>query len=84
MRRVRAWLVRLDGLFGKEHRDQDFTAELESHLQMHIEDNLQAGMTPEDARRAALIQLGGLESVKEAYRDQRGVPWLETLIQDLR
>jgi hypothetical protein len=74
----------LGGLFGKERRDAELAEELESHLQMHIEDNLRAGMTPEEARRAALIQLGGLESVKEAYRDQRGVPWLETLIQDLR
>jgi putative ABC transport system permease protein len=51
---------------------------------MHIEDNLRAGMTPEEARRDALIRLGGLESVKQAYRERRGVPGLETMIQDLR
>jgi putative ABC transport system permease protein len=84
MRRVRAWFLRLGGLFDKERPDRDLAEELESHLQMHIEDNLRLGMTPEEARRDALIKLGGMESVKEAYRDRRGVPWLESLIQDLR
>ncbi len=84
MRQLRAWLVRLGGLFDKRRRDRELAEELESHLQMHIEDNLRAGMSPEEARREALIKLGGVESVKEAYRDRRGVPWLETVIQDLR
>ncbi len=84
MRQLRAWLVRLGGLFDKRRRDRELAEELESHLQMHIEDNLRAGMSPEEARREALIKLGGVESVKEAYRDRGGMPWVETLIQDLR
>jgi hypothetical protein len=58
--------------------------ELESNLQFHIEDNLRAGMSPEEARRQALIRLGGMEQTKELYRDRRGLPGLETLVQDLR
>ncbi len=46
---------------------------------MHIEDNLRSGMTTEEARRDALIRLGGVEPAKEACRDRRGVPWLEAL-----
>jgi putative ABC transport system permease protein len=84
MRRVWAWFLRLGGLFNKQRRDRELAEELESHLQMHIEDNLRSGMTPEEARRDALITLGGVEAVKEAYRDRRGVPWLDTMIQDLR
>jgi putative ABC transport system permease protein len=84
MRRMRAWLIRLGGLFSKEGRDRELAAELESHLQMHIEHNVRAGMTPEEARRRALIQLGGVEQTKENYRDRRGIPWLETLLQDIR
>jgi hypothetical protein len=76
MRQVRAWLLRLGGLFHKERRDRDLAEELESHLQMHIEDNLRSGMTPEEARRDALIKLGGMEFVKESYRDRRGLPWV--------
>ena len=66
------------------HVDVEFAAELESHLQMHIEDNLRAGMSPTEARRRALIKLGGVEQVKEVYRNRRGILWLEQLIQDLR
>ncbi len=84
MNRVRAWFVRVGGLFGKQRRDRELAAELESHLRMHIEDNLRAGMTPEEARKQALIQLGGIEQTKENYRDRRGLPWLETLLQDIR
>jgi len=84
MRKLRAWFLRLAGLLGKERRDREMTEELESHLQMHIEDNLQRGMTPEAARRDALIKLGGIESTKERYRDRRGLRGLETLLQDMR
>ncbi len=84
MNRVRAWFVRLGGMFGKRRRDRELAAELESHLQMHMEENLRAGMTPEQARRQALIKLGGIEQTKENYRDRRALPWLETLLQDVR
>jgi predicted permease len=81
---LRAWFLRLAGLFHRERRDQEFAAELESHLAMHIEENLRAGMSPEEARREARIKLGGIEAVKEEYRDRRGVPFLEGFGHDLR
>src|SRR3989475_11847609 len=84
MRRLRAWLVRLTGLFTKRRRERELAEELESHLQMHIEDNLRLGMSPEESRRQAIIKLGGVESTKEACRDQRGIVVLETLLKDLR
>jgi putative ABC transport system permease protein len=84
MRQIRAFLLRLGGLFHKERRDREVAEEIESNLQLHIEDNLRAGMSPEDARREAVLKLGGIESAKEAYRDRRGLPLLETLAQDLR
>src|SRR5205085_4333075 len=55
-----------------------------SHVALHIEDNLHAGMTAEEAKRRALLRLGGMEQTKEAYRERRGLPLLETLWQDLR
>ena len=60
------------------------SAEFESHLQMHMEDNLRAGMTYNEARRMALIRLGGLDQAKESYRDRRRLPMLETMFQDIR
>ena len=81
---LRAWIQRFAGIFRNRQRDTEFAAELESHLQLHMEDNLRAGMTPEAARRDALLKLGGIEQTKENYRDRRGLPFLETLVQDLR
>jgi predicted permease len=81
---MRGWFQRLAAFFRKPQRDADFAAELECNLQLHIEDNLRAGMTHEAARRDALIKLGGLEQTKENYRDQRGLPLLESLLRDLR
>ena len=83
MRHLRAWWQRMRGFFGKR-AGEDFSAELEGHLQMHIEDNLRAGMSAEEARRAALIKSGGLEQARQAYRDRESLPWLENLWQDLR
>ena len=84
MRNIRAWLTRLGGLFGKQRRDRELAAELESHVQLYIEENVRAGMAPEEARRQALIQLGGVEQTKESYRHRRGLPWLESLVEDIR
>jgi putative ABC transport system permease protein len=84
MRWIRGWFQRVAGLFQKHQRDADLAEELEAHLQMHIEDNLRKGMSAEAARRDALISLGGLEQTKENYRDQRGIPFLETVLADVR
>src|SRR5262249_7267514 len=55
-----------------------------SHLALHVEENLSRGMSREEARRQALIRLGGVEMTKEIYRERRGLPVIETLFQDLR
>src|SRR5580704_13940619 len=84
MRQLRALFIRLAELFRKPRREQELAAEMESHLQLHIEDNLRSGMTPQEAHRQALIRLGGLEQTKESYRDRRSLPLLETSVRDLR
>jgi predicted permease len=84
MRTLRAWLLRVAGLFGKERREQQLAEEMDSHLQMHVDDNLRSGMSPVEARRAALVKLGGVEATKQIYRERRGLPVLETLLQDVR
>jgi putative ABC transport system permease protein len=84
MRWLHAWFRRLVAIFHKPQRDAELAAELESHLQFHMEDNLRNGMTHDAARRDALLKLGGLEQTKEIYRDQRGLPFLESVLTDLR
>lgn len=81
---LRASWIRLRSLFRKDQLDRDLQNELATHLDMHIADNLRAGMSPEEARRNALLSLGGIEQTKESVRDQRAFPFLESLIQDMR
>ena len=75
MRALRAFVIRLAGLFAGSRRDRDLAEELASHLQLHVDDSIRSGMTPEAARRDALLRLGVVEATKEPYRDQRGLPF---------
>lgn len=84
MRHLRAWLLRCKGLFLKDARERELADEIESHLQMHTDDNIRAGMSPQEARRVAVMKLGGIDQTKEAYRDRATIPFLESLVQDLR
>jgi len=84
MRVLRSFFVRFAAAFAKQRRDRDLSDELESHLGMHTEDNLRRGMSAVEARRQAVLTLGGVEQTKEIYRERRGLPMFETLLQDLR
>ena len=84
MRRVRGLAMRFAGLFRRERRDSELAAEMEAHLEMHIEENVRRGMSASEARRQALIKLGGMEQTKESCREQRGIPFIDTLLQDVR
>lgn len=68
----------------KAEHDADLDAELAAHLEFAVEENIQKGMSAEEARRQALIRFGGMTQAKEKQRDARGLPWLDVLMQDLR
>ncbi len=82
MRKLRALWLRLCGFF-RHRENEDFSAELEFHVAMHTEDGVRSGLNLEEARRLALIRLGGVEQTRQAYRERRGLPWLESLARDL-
>jgi predicted permease len=84
--KLRAAMLRLAGMLpgARRARERELAAEIDSHLQMHIDDNLRAGMTPAQARREALLHFGGVEATKEACRDRSTIPFLEHLLQDVR
>ena len=75
---------RVRSLFGKERLDRDLQEELASHLQLHMDDYLRAGMSEAEARRKALLSLGGVEQTKELVRTGRSLPLLESLVKDVR
>jgi predicted permease len=81
---LRALGLRLLGLFRARRPEDDFATELESHVALHTDDGIRAGLTPEEARRQALIRLGGAEQTRQAHRERRTLPWLDSLLQDSR
>src|SRR5436853_4509314 len=81
---LRSIVQRLTALFRRRRLEDDLDDELRSHLEMSAEVNLRKGMSPADARREALRSFGGVEQTKEIYREQRGLPMIETTWQDLR
>src|ERR1700719_3742696 len=84
MRWLRGFLLRLGSVLLRQRGDAEFASEIDAHLQMHIEDKLRRGMNLQEARREALMKLGGVAQTEESYRERRGVPVIETLLQDLR
>ncbi len=84
---MHGWRVtanRIRGLFAKWSNEKELDSELRAHLELLTEENMRKGMTPEEARHAARREFGGLEQTKELYREQRGLLFLQTLLQDLR
>lgn len=81
---LRAWVARLLGLSQRSRLEQDLSDEIEAHLALHVDDNLRAGMAPEEARRQARARLGSVEALKDECRDRRRFPKLEDLARDVR
>src|ERR1700677_2179595 len=74
----------VENLFRKTRRDEDLDTEVRGYVDLLAEEKLRTGMKPEEARRAARIELGGVEQVKEQVREVRAGAWLDSLLQDLR
>jgi predicted permease len=83
-----AWLNmaagRLLAMFRQKRLDATLDEELRAHLEMLVEENVRSGMPLDEARYAALRSFGGVEQVRESYREQRGLPMMVTLLQDIR
>src|SRR5256885_586031 len=81
---LRIFWSRLRGLFMKRQLEQELADELQSHLEMQIDEHLRQGMTLEEARYLALRKFGGVEQVKETSRERRSLGIVETLLRDLK
>src|SRR5271167_530525 len=80
----RTLMRRLAALFRRGGLEADLDAEVRAHMEMAAEMNKRSGMREEEAWREARRSFGGVEQTKELYREQRGVPMIETTLQDLR
>jgi predicted permease len=84
MARLRQSLMRLLGFLQATQEDREFDAEMAAHMAFATEENLRRGLPPAEARRRALLRFGGPQQAKEQHREARGLPFLDTLLQDLR
>jgi predicted permease len=81
---LRVFIHRLRGLFLKRRLEQELADEIRAHLEMQIEENVRQGMSPEEARYQALRKFGGVEQIKESYRDRRSLAAVDSMLRDLR
>src|SRR6202035_5347421 len=75
---------RFASLLTKSRDESELDVELQAHLDLLERENVRCGMSRGEARYAARREFGGLAQTKEAYREQRGLPFLDTLLQDVR
>ena len=84
MKSLQRFLARLSNLAAGRRADQRLREEMEEHLVQQTADNLRAGMSPAEAHRQAVLKFGGFEAIREEYHDELSLPFIETLLQDLR
>src|SRR5688572_12699661 len=74
----------LRGVVRRDEIEQELDEEMRFHLEMEIARNTRAGMSPDEARRTALLSFGGVQQFREQHRAERGTRFIERLAQDLR
>ena len=84
MKSLKRFFARVWNFAAKRRGDERLREEMESHLALQTDENIRAGMAPEEARRQARLKLGGVETIREQFHAEEGLPFLETLLQDLR
>jgi predicted permease len=81
---IRVLLNRFVSLFRRKELDARLDEELNAHVDLAIAENVRRGMAADEARTAALREFGGVTQVREDYRVQRGLPWVEQIARDVR
>src|ERR1700704_2589334 len=84
MRALRRFLTRMVNLATRRAQDERLREEIEGHIALQTAENLRAGLSPVEARRQAMLKFGGVEAMKEDYRAERGLLFIENLMGDLR
>src|ERR1700681_2450086 len=84
MRSVRRFLNRLFSSATRRAQEERLREEIAEHIALQTAENLHAGLSPVEARRQAMLKFGGVEAIKQDYRAERGLPFMENLLGDLR
>jgi predicted permease len=84
MRPLRRFFRRLSSCLNRQRDEERLRVEIEEHLALQAAEEVRAGLSPAEAQRQAALKFGAVEAIRESYRDQRGLPFLETSIRDIR
>jgi predicted permease len=84
MKSLRRFFARLANSATRRAHDQRISEEIEEHIALQTAENIRAGLSPDEARRQAILKFGGREAVKEDYRTQNSLQWFENFLQDVR
>src|SRR5467141_5414811 len=84
MRALRRFLTRMVNLATRRAQDERLREEIEEHIALQTAENLRAGLSPVEARRQAMLKFGGVEAMKQDYRAERGLLFIENLMRDVR
>jgi predicted permease len=84
MRSLRRFLTRLINSATRRAQDERLREEIAEHIALQTTENLRVGLSPVEAHRQAMLKFGGVEAMKQDYRAERGLLWIENLLQDVR
>jgi hypothetical protein len=84
MRSLRRFLLRLGNFATRRRDDERLREEIAEHIALQTAENLRAGLSPVEARRQAMLKFGGVETMKQDYRAERGLLFIENLLRDVR
>ena len=84
MKFLRRFFTRLRNLATRRTDEERLREEIEEHIALQTAENLRAGLSPVEARRQAMLKFGGVEAIKEDYRAERGLLFIENLMRDVR
>jgi predicted permease len=84
MKSLRRFLARMVNSATRRVRDERIREEIEEHIALETAEKLRAGLSAVEARRQAILKFGAVEAIKQEYRDERGLLWMENLLQDVR
>jgi predicted permease len=84
MKTLRRFMARLLNFVTRRKAEERMREEIDEHIALQMAENLRAGLSPTEARRAAILKFGAVEAIKEGYRAEQGMPYVETILQDLR
>jgi hypothetical protein len=82
MRSLRRFLNRVVNLATRRAQDERLSEEIQEHIALQTAENLRAGLSPVEARRQAMLKFGGVEAMKQDYRAERGLLFIENLMRD--